>query len=451
MAPDGYLRGILADGARSVRHRSGVRDLLGLPDVGARIEFPRKPRGSGFVYHRPAGTPPAPDGTATVWHQRVVDDFTAPWSDTRPWPPAPADDDPWSLDRPPATGAAGTTARAWRASTEPAEPAEPAGPWVGRDLRSALPATSPALPLTTAPEDAPQGRRPDQATGPLSSSVVEVPGITARPGGIAVPDELSGVGHEPAPSAARRPARSAQPVPGLEQRPGRVRPAATEEPGRGPHEAPWATTAWSAVPHPGAPAVRPLPGAPAAASAGRSASTPYLPTVPGRTPAPAPASPGPSPGDSTNGSRLPSPHPPPVRSRGPTTPVLGSPDPPLVTVDTPRSRLPSPHPPPMRGQGPTTPGLGSPDPPPVTGDTPRRAGLPYRHQPLGQDRARLMATPLPPPLREEAAPPLGPEPTHAAPPPPPPFVVAVTAPASSGAAAFWQRRHVGWLRARIPR
>ena len=54
MAPDGYLRGVLADGARPFRHRAGVRELLGQPpDTGVRVRFAAAAPRAGFSYlHR---------------------------------------------------------------------------------------------------------------------------------------------------------------------------------------------------------------------------------------------------------------------------------------------------------------------------------------------------------------------------------------------------------------
>jgi hypothetical protein len=53
MTPDGYLRGVLADGARPFRHRAGVCALLGLPEnTGVRVSFGRTVVGAGFTYLR---------------------------------------------------------------------------------------------------------------------------------------------------------------------------------------------------------------------------------------------------------------------------------------------------------------------------------------------------------------------------------------------------------------
>jgi hypothetical protein len=53
VTPDGYLRGVLADGARPFRHRAGVCALLGLPEnTGVRVSFGRTVVGAGFTYLR---------------------------------------------------------------------------------------------------------------------------------------------------------------------------------------------------------------------------------------------------------------------------------------------------------------------------------------------------------------------------------------------------------------
>src|SRR4051794_38395398 len=91
MAPDGYLHQVLADGARRIEHRSGIRELLGVPEEGAEIVFPAVPRG-GFVYRRTADVPGFARAAAeTGWQVQVVDDPSDPWlGDT---PPAPARSD----------------------------------------------------------------------------------------------------------------------------------------------------------------------------------------------------------------------------------------------------------------------------------------------------------------------------------------------------------------------
>ncbi|MEV0293899.1 hypothetical protein [Nocardia sp. NPDC050710] len=64
MAGEGYLRGVLADGARRFRYRNEVRTLLGLPDeVGERVSFAPPMRG-GFVGVARSGEFAAESGAA---------------------------------------------------------------------------------------------------------------------------------------------------------------------------------------------------------------------------------------------------------------------------------------------------------------------------------------------------------------------------------------------------
>lgn len=77
MARDGYLSGVLADGARPFKYRAGIRELLGVPDDnGVRISFgPTPPRG-GLRYRRqqdsPAPQPQVWDG-GTRWLAETED------------------------------------------------------------------------------------------------------------------------------------------------------------------------------------------------------------------------------------------------------------------------------------------------------------------------------------------------------------------------------------------
>src|SRR6266704_2568616 len=53
MARDGYLRGVLADGARPFRYRGRVRGLLGQPeDTSVTVSFALPPAPIGFAYAR---------------------------------------------------------------------------------------------------------------------------------------------------------------------------------------------------------------------------------------------------------------------------------------------------------------------------------------------------------------------------------------------------------------
>jgi hypothetical protein len=59
VAPDGYLRGVLADGSRPVRFRAGIRELLGASDDnGVRVSFPPRPPRGGFRYVQQHGAAP---------------------------------------------------------------------------------------------------------------------------------------------------------------------------------------------------------------------------------------------------------------------------------------------------------------------------------------------------------------------------------------------------------
>ncbi|MEU0793491.1 hypothetical protein ABZ342_25750 [Amycolatopsis sp. NPDC005961] len=78
MAPDGYLRGVLADGARPFGFRAGVRELLGAADDnGVRVAFPPRPPRGGFRYvrqHPPAAPGPAEWDDGSYWLAET-DDF----------------------------------------------------------------------------------------------------------------------------------------------------------------------------------------------------------------------------------------------------------------------------------------------------------------------------------------------------------------------------------------
>ena len=88
MAADGYLRRVLADGARPFRYRGGVRALLGEPDspglLRATLPAPRPQ----FSYRRPAwtGEIEVPDGVLTM-ARRSLD---WPGVDDRPGGDGPA-------------------------------------------------------------------------------------------------------------------------------------------------------------------------------------------------------------------------------------------------------------------------------------------------------------------------------------------------------------------------
>ena len=76
MAPEGFLRAVLADGARPFRYRAGVRELLGAPDDnGVRISFASAlPRG-GFRYVRQRAAAPQPQDFDMPGWLAETDDF----------------------------------------------------------------------------------------------------------------------------------------------------------------------------------------------------------------------------------------------------------------------------------------------------------------------------------------------------------------------------------------
>jgi len=152
VAPDSYLRGVLADGARPFRHRARVRALLGLPDdTGVRVSFAPTPPGVGFTYLRHPyahGEPYLPDealATAPRWLDHAADDLfdpPAPATTVDDWPPAAADTPAGPRD-----GAAGSTVR------------------MGEQAHA----------------DQPPAAHPAPATEPEPDSAVVIPGITVRP------------------------------------------------------------------------------------------------------------------------------------------------------------------------------------------------------------------------------------------------------------------------------
>jgi len=121
MAPDGYLRSVLADGERPFRARAAVRELLGVPaDTGVRVGFPVLPRGLGFVYRREAAFAAGP-AQAGSYQVQVVDDPARYLGTSEPparhptahrQPPAapPIPDDPWD---PPAVAVPAPATDSW--------------------------------------------------------------------------------------------------------------------------------------------------------------------------------------------------------------------------------------------------------------------------------------------------------------------------------------------------
>jgi hypothetical protein len=375
--PDGYLRGILAEADRPVRHRAGVRDLLGVPaDAGVRVIFPAVVRG-GFVYRHQTGggsvapsTPGLSMPVAPSW-QVEIDDPSDPWS-----------------ERPQTLSGTGT-------ATPVAAPAPPGAP---RDA---------------APLDVP----PSEPAEPVRAAVVSVPGITARPASPSTvenatpagPDGFATRGTE-APRASTGAGTPGVDGIGRPQHAAAVAPP--DVPSPGPVGGPSTATASAATGSRTDPDVHHLVDRPA------------LPSRPG-----APAQP----------SR-------PRAAAQPSRPGLPEPEPDAWTRPVP------PHRPPTDPPGGATPAA----------EPQRRRSVPVRSLPSAEpatdvvawqpDPRRAAARPAPaeaPPRPDFAAvPPAEPEPRPAPAPPPAPSVVVIAPPESVGPAAFWQRRHVGRLRAR---
>lgn len=196
MAADGYLREVLADGARPVRHRSGVRELLGAPDDGARIVFPALPRG-GFVYLRGVGAAPtwATGVAESRWEVQVVDDPADPWPQRPDGPDAPE-----------GPGADGPARR-----PQAVRPSSPTGAAGGGDR--------PIREAPVAPPDAVLG----QARG---TTTVSVPGVTpARAASGAAAGPRARQTGDPAPDGRAGPRAASAPVPSPAGRPGRAEAA----------------------------------------------------------------------------------------------------------------------------------------------------------------------------------------------------------------------------------
>ena len=184
MAPDRYLRSVLADGARPFRHRTGVRELLGEPpDTSLRVRFtPATPR-AGFSYLSRDGSADVPVG-APHWLAFAADDqVEAPEAVARaPVRPRPVPPDSAPPDSAPVVDPPAGTAESSRAPTvgpapcatvvipgtttpaaRPGSPPARAGLHVTRTVRSG--ATATAGPVRRYA----RGRR--TGTGPRSGAV----------------------------------------------------------------------------------------------------------------------------------------------------------------------------------------------------------------------------------------------------------------------------------------
>jgi len=436
MAPDGYLSSILADVARPFRHRSGVRELLGVPEDGAKILLPAHPRGR-FVYRR-SGADLVRGSTAAEpgWEVQVVDDPADPWPDE--WPPLAATDHHGRMRsvEPPPTAGGITNAAATAVFPPTGTPPE----------RSACTTSGTGAspdPLSTVQA----GDREERLTGPLSGAVVSVPGITPPPQ--RQPAPLAQVTYpakavEPEPARpptlpAREPA--AVPYPDRAAEPGLARAPTPPTPVRHPagvaeSPAPRQTdvrvtryrTSGSGAPSmaigPVAPGDGPAATEPAAAPAAvatspepvppaaQSAKAPTVPSLDGSSPATA------------HRTRRPWTAAPAAQQRETRDRWTPLPSVPLVE-DLPGGAVPRQAMPPE--------------------SAPRDAAPVARSEDLTRRRYRQPAVALPSRPTAHTDVPAAPEPA------PPPIVVVARPSQPAGPVAFWERRHVGRLRGRIPR
>lgn len=434
MAPDGYLRGVLADGTRPFRHRARVRALLGLPeDTGVRVDFaPAAPR-AGFTYvHHPHGTgEPYPPGEALTTASRR---------------PAHTADGPVDPAEPVTTGAGRPAAGANTLAGRPAavggtaQPAEP-------DRTEQPPASSPApgpestvfIPDATVLPDATVA--PD-ATTTLPRTVI--PGITAIPGTTAGLEHHTGEAgmHHPAPR--RAPESAEQPWPVTGGRPGPGTAPAGEQTPAGTSGWPWqgpAPAAGTGSPPRARPATTAHRDEPAGGAESARRRQPRRSITTGSSPA------GPGAG-----------HPPWAPPEAEPVPTAGPPAPadrtgPRAARTTPGWR-PSVAPPLSTAMRPAIPSARQPWPEPAP-DADRPTGAVTRRPPYRQVPRRAVSGSAPEdPLREVEPPyrPAAPEAPPAQPaeaPAAPSQVVTVREPAV--APAFWERRYLSRLRARILR
>ncbi|MFC0541506.1 hypothetical protein [Kutzneria chonburiensis] len=179
MAPDGFLRGVLADGARPFHYRAGVRELLGAPeDNGVRISFPSTlPRG-GFRYVRAAA--PRPQGFADMpgWLAET-DNFEVDDVDVvaAPAPVRAAAPEPVFLDEPLVTAVPSSLV------TEVVLPPEPT---VRRPEVARPPAVFPPSEEVRAPQAASvlramESQAPQTVPAPVVAQPVAQPGAAVEP------------------------------------------------------------------------------------------------------------------------------------------------------------------------------------------------------------------------------------------------------------------------------
>lgn len=385
-APDGYLRAILADGARPVRHRGGVRELLGVvPDAGVRVSFPSIPRGVGFVYRRQSDEYAPTRPAVSPWQVEEVDDPFGSDGPDRTWPQLRGPD-PVAFS---GTHTESSTMHSQAGSSVTAEPQPPA--------------------RRAGDEPPPSESAPAPPPGTLSGPVIAVPGITTRPN----------------PPASPAPSRSGPVVAEPETIADGGPAAPRSEPGarRSGHG--------TAVAEPGA--RRSGPGEVGPGPGGADAPGAYRAVEEARRDGPAgPQRPGPA--ASFSAAAVPT-------RPAPARPALARPGP-AGTAEYPDAV-------PVTGARPG-----------VSGSVPRAAAMTRAAAPGAvPPRASSATEPLPRPPGRRTAPPAPPAdwpapgeqpvPSAPIPPPPPPVVVAAEPPPGTvGPAAFWERRHVGRLRAR---
>ncbi len=390
MAPDGYLRGVLADGALPFRYRAGVRELLGYPpDHGVRMRFASAAPRAGFTYlRRYADGPAEPD--APQWMSLAAADLAEPpvAAPARPRPAQPV---------------APSSVASRSVAPLSVAPPSVASPGVAR---------SPVAPSTDTAAARPAGaeRAGTQVAGRAETTVV-IPGATARPG-------------RPAPAPA--PAGSAR----------RQVPDAHEEvpgapPGTPPGGSPRAGAVGPRAAHPGLPEPMSRPPTVAAVAPARAPSPPVASpdTTPGRPAQHSSTAPDrprtvlpPPPGTRAAPARVALP-----TARPAVAPaVSGAPEPAITTE---QRALPT-----TTARSVWRPTVTPPDDPHAAAPTTTR---PYR-------RATPPRPAAPRPEYPAEAPPPATPPIVVLPHPQPP-------PAPAGTPLFWERRYLSRLRARILR
>ncbi|SCL34929.1 hypothetical protein GA0070624_5121 [Micromonospora rhizosphaerae] len=439
MPADGYLRSLLTAGARPVRHRGGVRELLGLPEPGARISFTTGPRAAGFVYRRTgAAAPPATQ--ATSWQVQVVEDP----ADVDSWPVAPGNSAP--APQPPESTPPGYARSTPNPPSPEWRPAVTTGSPAGR-FHSGSTRPDGTVPVPVPPAGPQQSEQARPHSG--DPVVVRVPGVTPPP----------------LPAAPAPPLTAADPP---------------------PHS--FSSRSCEAVPHRDHAVPQDRKGVDAQHSDPDSERRPAAPTP---VPPPHRAASGDSPQDPGRLDRArltdqdnysPSTEPTPSDQHAPVGDVTPGPEhhgwPAHTALDQPQAtrpgRMPSPPGPrPARRAAETTIDIPQPDPRPARRTAETTTGIP-EPGPLRQPAPRSTTGDGAPPEdagiapaglrarspvprkaaghRSEPQPALEPEPISPPPAPaaPPAVPVVVVAP-RPGPAAFWERRNVGRLRGRIPR